>query len=183
MNTEPSRLIIDLNCPAQGQTGPKGESGVPGPPGPPVSKYSDYILQIICLRLHDWRRSSLYPQHLSVTTCLLPSVHDRALPVMSSTHFPSKLPSKVDHVGTSTPASWWTKQPPTPTIRTTTTAWRKSLAPLTHWRWRSSRWSTHWAHRPTLHEPARTCSSAILISLMVCIMLNLLWWNSQNRNV
>lgn len=50
---------------------------------------------------------------------------------MLSTHSPSRLPSRADLAETSMPVRFWTMQLWTPTTKTTTTAWRKSLARLT----------------------------------------------------
>lgn len=159
-------------CPAQGQTGPKGETGTPGPPGPPVSRCSTFwavkfkMTKSVIIILVDSNR------HLSP---LVSSLHKRDLLVMSSTHSPSRLLLRADHVGTSMPARWWTMQLWMPTIKTMMMAWRKSLAHLTLLSWRLSRWSTHWAPRATLHVPARTCSSATLISLMVRVTFSPNW--------
>lgn len=59
--------------------------------------------------------------------------------VMSSTHSPSRLLLRADHVGTSMPARWWTMQLWMPTIKTMMMAWRKSLAHLTLLSWRLNR--------------------------------------------
>lgn len=128
-------------CSVQGQTGPKGESGTPGPPGPPVSQSPRLIIILnvfLCIRQYSLASIDIYIIFNLMSAPIL-SPHNRAHLAMLSTHFPSRLPLRAEHVGTLMLARFWMNHPWTPTTRTTTMAWRKSLARSTLSSWRLSR--------------------------------------------